>query len=77
MYENTEERFQVPGFRCQDIGSCTGSLPSVITKKMLKMKVDPGICMKTNGDGQNDRRNNGHFCIVEAYLSGKMDFAVR
>jgi len=34
----------------------------------IKTKVDPGICMKTKGEGQNDRRKSGHFCIVEAHF---------
>jgi len=33
--------------------------------KMLKMKDDPAICMKTNVKRQNDWRENGQNCITE------------
>ena len=38
VYENKEDRFQVPGVRCQDIWGWPGSLPSGITKKNEKCR---------------------------------------
>jgi hypothetical protein len=35
-------------------------------KEMLKMKIDPAMCMKTKNDGQNITINYAQKCKIEA-----------